>query len=210
MSSSIKIVVAEPSLIIRNGILAVLKRLNLLHVDVLEINDMEHLKNVLTRQKPDILIVNPASLGMLSLQQLRKDLENPQLKFVALQMNLTDAITVKMYDEVISIYDTADRISETLAHLIIQESEMDKRQESLSIREKEVIVCVIQGMTNRQIADRLCLSTHTVTTHRRNISTKLQIHSIAGLAIYAIVNKLVSLNDLKDVNIDGEDIIHDQ
>ena len=56
---------------------------------------------------------------------------------------------------------------------------------------------IAKGMTSKEIADKLCLSVHTVTTHRRNITTKLQIHTPAGLTIYAIVNKLVSLSDIK-------------
>lgn len=72
-------------------------------------------------------------------------------------------------------------------------------QESLSLREKEIIACVAKGMINKVIADRLCLSVHTVITHRRNIARKLQIHSPAGLTIYAIVNKLVKLSDIKEV-----------
>ena len=77
-----------------------------------------------------------------------------------------------------------------------------ERQETLSAREKEIIVCVVKGMTNKQIADALCISTHTVITHRRNIAAKLQIHSAAGLTIYAIVNKLVELSEIKET-IDG-------
>lgn len=73
-----------------------------------------------------------------------------------------------------------------------------ERQETLSAREKEIIVCVVKGLTNKQIADALCISTHTVITHRRNIAAKLQIHSAAGLTIYAIVNKLVELSEIKD------------
>ncbi|HJC26378.1 helix-turn-helix transcriptional regulator [uncultured Alistipes sp.] len=73
-----------------------------------------------------------------------------------------------------------------------------ERQEPLSAREREIIVCVVKGMTNKQIADALCISTHTVITHRRNIAAKLQIHSAAGLTIYAIVNKLVELSEIKD------------
>ncbi len=74
----------------------------------------------------------------------------------------------------------------------------EARQETLSQREKEIIVCVVKGLTNKQIAETLCISTHTVITHRRNIAAKLQIHSAAGLTIYAIVNKLVELSEIKD------------
>lgn len=72
------------------------------------------------------------------------------------------------------------------------------KQEALSSREKEIIVCVVKGMTNKQIAETLCISTHTVITHRRNIASKLQIHSAAGLTIYAIVNKLVELSEISE------------
>ncbi|MCM1301098.1 MAG: helix-turn-helix transcriptional regulator [Alistipes senegalensis] len=78
-----------------------------------------------------------------------------------------------------------------------------ERQEPLSAREKEIIVCVVKGMTNKQIADALCISAHTVITHRRNIAAKLQIHSAAGLTIYAIVNKLVELAEIKETIGDG-------
>ena len=67
----------------------------------------------------------------------------------------------------------------------------------LSDREKDIIRCVARGMSNKEIADELFLSIHTVTTHRRNITAKLQIHSPAGLTIYAIMNNLVDISDIK-------------
>lgn len=73
----------------------------------------------------------------------------------------------------------------------------EEPSEQLSQREKEIIACVAKGMTSKEIADKLCLSVHTVTTHRRNITGKLQIHTPAGLTIYAIVNKLVSIDEIK-------------
>lgn len=69
--------------------------------------------------------------------------------------------------------------------------------EQLGTREKEVIVSLVQGMTNKEIADHLCISVNTVITHRRNIARKLQIHSPAGLTIYAIVNNLVDISSVK-------------
>ena len=69
--------------------------------------------------------------------------------------------------------------------------------EMLSERERDVVIGVVQGMTNKEIADHLCISTNTVITHRRNIARKLQIHSPAGLTIYAIVNGLVDISAVK-------------
>ena len=82
-------------------------------------------------------------------------------------------------------------------HTSPEEETENEEQQTLSAREKEIVVCVVKGMTNREIADRLFLSTHTVVTHRRNIARKLQVHSASGLTVYAIVNKLVELNDIK-------------
>ena len=69
--------------------------------------------------------------------------------------------------------------------------------EQLSDRERDVIVGVVQGMLNKEIADHLNISVNTVITHRRNIARKLQIHSPAGLTIYAIVNGLVDISSVK-------------
>lgn len=69
--------------------------------------------------------------------------------------------------------------------------------EVLSNREKDIIICVAKGMLNKEIADYLCLSVNTVTTHRRNISNKLQIHTTAGLIIYAISNKLINIDEIQ-------------
>ena len=72
-------------------------------------------------------------------------------------------------------------------------------KEPLSQREREIIVGVVKGKTNKEIADELCISVHTVLTHRRNIARKLEIHSPAGLVIYAIVNGIVRVDEVKDL-----------
>ena len=86
-------------------------------------------------------------------------------------------------------------VSVKISNMISQSSD---NVDNLSDREKEVIISLVQGMTNKEIADHLCISINTVITHRRNIARKLQIHSPAGLTIYAIVNNLV---DISAVNL---------
>ena len=69
--------------------------------------------------------------------------------------------------------------------------------EELSERERDVLIQVVRGLSNKEIADVLCISMHTVVSHRKHITRKLNIHSTAGLTVYAIVNKLVDLNSLE-------------
>lgn len=76
-------------------------------------------------------------------------------------------------------------------------SKSAENADSLGDREKDVIIALVQGMSNKEIAEHLCISTNTVITHRRNIARKLQIHSPAGLTIYAIVNNLVDISSVK-------------
>lgn len=197
MSKRLKVVVAESSLIIREGLLAVLSRLPELTLDLVEIGDLAQLRPQLKRLSPDILIVNPALLGLFPLAQLKAETGCAEMKCVALQTAVIDSAALRSYDATLSLYDQAEQIRDCIASLGGEES-AEERQETLSAREKEIVVCIVKGMTNKQIAEQLCISAHTVITHRRNIVAKLQIHSSAGLTIYAIVNKLVELSDVKD------------
>lgn len=201
MDTLLNIAVAEPSAIIRNGIEAVLKRITGLRIRVIEIASAEMLREMLGKYKPDILIVNPLLPGCFALPQLREETGCMEMKCVALLYAVADQSLLRHYDGQISIYDSPDEIRHKLEHLhtLSPEEEGAKGEElqMLSAREKEIVICVVKGMTNREIADRLFLSTHTVITHRRNIVRKLQIHSVSGLTVYAIVNKLVELGDIR-------------
>lgn len=197
MVRRIHIAIVEPSVIIRNGVVSVLKRLNL-DIDIVEISDMPQLQGLLEKHNPDVVIIDPTQIGMFSLQHIKENLSGFK-KFIALQSNLADASALKGYDEFISLYDSAEQIK-TKVESVISENEQDNSdKQELSQREKEIVSCIVKGLTNKQIAETLHLSVHTVMTHRRNISGKLQIHSSAGLAIYAIVNKLVSLDEIKNL-----------
>ena len=113
------------------------------------------------------------------------------------------------YDESITLHENINSLQEKILHVasrgmgvVDNEEERDSlspasETEHLSQREKEIVICVVKGMTNKEIADQLFLSIHTVNTHRRNIARKLEIHSVAGLTIYAIVNKLVDISEVK-------------
>lgn len=197
MGRRIHIVIAEPSVIIRSGVISVLKRLTMLNIDLAEISDISTLSAQLCKFKPDVLIIDPSQLGIFSLQRLKNKVGCSDIKTIALQNTMVDSATLRHYDQVISIYDSSDTIKDKLERIILPEDKNSNKQE-LSVREKEIVVCIVKGLTNKQIADELILSTHTIMSHRRNIANKLQIHSPSGLTIYAIVNKLVEIDQIKD------------
>lgn len=197
MGRRIHIVIAEPSVIIRSGLFTVLKRFQSLNADIVEVGSMSSLLPQLRRYRPDVLIVNPLQIGAFSLTQVRGDAGVPDMKVMAMLMSLVNSDMLNQYDESFSVNDSPEVIREKLFRIVNTDNRREARQE-LSAREKEIICCVVRGMTNKQIAELLCLSTHTIMTHRRNIANKLQIHSSAGLTIYAIVNKLVEINDVKN------------
>ena len=199
-NTSLKIVVAETSVIVRSGLTAVLKRIPNLNIHPIEVCSPETLQNYIHLHTPDIVIVNPTFGGWFDLQTFKTENGKSGIKYIALVCSVIENNALKEYDESIAICDDIDIITSKINHLLHteEEEEKDNEQETLSQREKEIITCVVKGMTNKAIADKLFLSIHTVITHRRNIARKLQIHSPAGLTIYAIVNKLVELQDIKD------------
>ena len=200
---SLKIVVADTSVIIRSGVSAVLKRIPNLDVHPVEVTSTEALGNYANLHRPDMVIINPAFDGWFNLPAFKG--QHPRLeavKYVALLSSVTNNNVLKEYDERFSICDDLDIIAAKLNGLMRTDEESDEEKENeadtLSQREKEIVTCIVKGMTNKAIAEQLFLSIHTVITHRRNIARKLQIHSSAGLTIYAIVNKLVELSDIKE------------
>lgn len=194
--NNIKIVIAENSLILKSGISAVLKRLSDYTFSINEVSNMDAFMMFSRLHRPEIAIINPMFLGGFSIATYKRD--NPDTKVVALVSGYFDNKTLSDFDGSISIFDDLETINDTItAMLHIEEDEETIETEQLSQREKEIIGCVVKGLTNKTIAEKLSISIHTVITHRRNISKKLQIHSSAGLAIYAIVNKIVELQDIK-------------
>ena len=195
---SIKIAIAEPSVIIRSGLAVALKRVPGLHIQTFEITSFDLLTNYVKLHKPDLLIINPNYWGNFNIEKLITDSQHKELKCFALLSGLMDENVIKNYDDKITLYDSIEQLKDKLNKLFDNSTEENGEESvGLSVREKEILTCVVKGQTNKEIAQTLFLSAHTAITHRRNIAKKLGIHSTAGLTIYAIVNKLVELDDIK-------------
>lgn len=71
------------------------------------------------------------------------------------------------------------------------------RDNELTAREREIVACIARGLSTKEVADRLSLSTHTVNTHRRNINAKLDMHSASAITLYAIMNRIIDISEVK-------------
>lgn len=203
MTHNLKIAIAENSTIVRVGLENMLKRLPGFHIQIVDISTGDMLLEAIRMHHPDILIINPQLPGFTGdLQKLKDDSGCHSMKAIALLFSIVPDAVLRLYDEQFSLFSDSEEMKQKLERMLASEAPADEtaeedEQQTLSAREKEIVVCVVKGMTNREIADRLFLSTHTVITHRRNIARKLQIHTPSGLTIYAIVNKLVELKDIQ-------------
>ncbi|MCR5759465.1 MAG: helix-turn-helix transcriptional regulator, partial [Bacteroidales bacterium] len=81
------------------------------------------------------------------------------------------------------------------ARAVVAEAPEDTSN-ALSDREKEILASVAKGLLNKEIADKHNISINTVITHRKNITRKIGIKTVAGLTVYAILNNLVDINDI--------------
>ena len=193
----IHVAVADTSIIVRSGLVAVLKRLPDLNIQTIEVTSKEGLQDCMESHCPDMLIVSPLFEGWFDLDSFKQIYGQQELKVVALVSVVMDANQLRGYDEQINLFDDVDKLTQKIASLMNVAADDENELDALSQREKEIIGCIVRGMTNKEIAEKLFISVHTVITHRRNITRKLQIHSAAGLTIYAIVNKLVELGEVK-------------
>jgi DNA-binding NarL/FixJ family response regulator len=179
-----RLLIMEPSEVITEGLKAILDgqiRFKLLEPET----DVDRLQERLTAARPDILLINPTVVDDVT--GLRD--ERP-MAIVALVYQYVERDVLKNYDAVVDIRDSRAVIIETLAQALPGESTSRNNYE-LTKRETAVLVELAQGKTNKEIADALKVSVHTVISHRKNITHKTGIKSVAGLTVYALLNNLL-------------------
>lgn len=164
---------------------------------VIEVDTKKSLIDTVSSEEVDLLIVNPAFGGLLNPDEIRKTSLNSEIKIFAIEIGKLNKSVLSLYDDHLHVTDDLDEIRNKIMKVSKMKNHDGEEKENLSVREKEIISFVVKGLTNQEIADKLFLSVHTVMTHRRNIAKKLQIHSATGLTIYAIVNKIVDLSEIK-------------
>lgn len=160
------------------------------------ISDLSHNNEIRLRcVDADLIVMDPQALDFNERQNAKTVLQAyTDAPVVALQTTILNEEFLKGYDEVINLYDSPSTIIRKLrAALTVKNDSQHTDGEELSTREKEILIAVAQGMQNKEIADKYFISVNTVITHRKNITKKTGIRSVAGLTVYAMLNNLIEI-----------------
>ena len=193
MRHHISIALMLPSPLMVAGIGTLLRSLPDLPCTVTELQPDGYMEAI-ARMRPAILIVDPVINGV-EWDALKSSSSSP-MKIIAVLTQQMPKTALRWFDDSFSIYDSATAIIDVIRRNVKADEDIDKGKD-LSPREKEVIVGIVKGLSNKEIALEMNVSVNTVMTHRRNIAAKLHIHTPAGLTIFAIVSNLVKLEDIK-------------
>ena len=194
-----KVLVVEHSEIIRQGILSILKTQSF-NYEVSFFDSAREISEQVRLGKVDVLLVNPSAYFDSKgerIKLLRQEAINFGFKLIALVYAYFDEQLLSLFDDVIYINDDEEKIFAKLEKISESSNQTPDEDESatLSQRELDVVRLVALGKSNREIAEELFISIHTVISHRKNITNKLGIKSVSGLTIYAVINKLIGTDD---------------
>lgn len=194
---SLQIVVYETSQIIFEGLQTILYQSEL-DCRVYHADTLDHLKVTLENKPVNILITS--YMMFLNLEKEIKKIRrsHPLLSIVGIDTGFIQKQSLQLFDTTFALYDSSEQIIHSLIKLDEKNqclSSKKSEEDNLTDREIEVLTCLVNGQTNKEIADFLNISIHTVISHRKNITLKTGIRSQSGLTIYAISKKIIEIDD---------------
>lgn len=198
-----KIFIIHSSEIICQGLNSIIK--NQFDINAIVLSSIEDLKNYYEIDSARVVIFVDAKLSLDKLSHSVNVLQKSSLVkiiIIASQENNTESdiksdSSIYLNSPASSIYKLIDRCLYPKGN-----TSQNKKSTILTERETDVLKLVAFGKTNKEIANELFISIHTVISHRKNITEKLGIKSISGLTVYAILNKLIDTT-----TIDPESLI---
>lgn len=193
------IIIAETSEIIVEGISAILSDSGHSY-NILSTANLCDIEQLHLRKKASLILINPSLIQnqLKFFQSLKKELDGT--KWAGIVYSYVDPLILAEFNEIIYINKTAGELMASIQKLLQTEdnNETPDLHESLSERETEVLKLLVSGMANKEIAEKLNISTHTVISHRKNISQKTGIKSVSGLTIYAVVRNIITIDNYSE------------
>lgn len=181
-----KVAIVDSATIVAEGIAAILSRSP--RAEVVGIyRHIAEIESIIATARVDVVVASVAQYHEI---EATTSLNN--IPVVGMQSSLSEEDIVRRFNATITLYTSAEDVERIVAEAAEQPSEHNiSESHELSDRERDVLVLVARGFTNKEIASELNISPHTVISHRKNIVHKTGIRSVAGLTVYAVLNKLV-------------------
>lgn len=199
ITESVHIAILEPSEIIFQGFSTLLLKSGK-HFQIYRIDNLSGISGMAQLKTLDFVIINPGQIQNKNKEFIAIKKSLPDTNWIGLVYTFYDQQLLSLFDKTIHITDSLESITDLFHKLINSETQgsQNSEQENLSDRELEVLKLLVTGCSNKEIADKLFISIHTVVSHRKNISLKTGIKSQAGLTIYAISNKIIQIEDYQN------------
>ena len=190
MSRKIDIMIVEPSDIIIEGLTSIFNNYNDINI-IATLSDTEILHEKIISANPNIIIINPTLLNPLEKQKINLLIQNRiNTSLIALVYQYIESSSLHIFDNTIDIRAPKSSIVQTVRDCYSSQKGKISESYELSERETSVLILVAKGLSSKEIAENLHISVHTVNTHRKNITHKTGIKSVAGLAVYAMIHNL--------------------
>lgn len=197
MNGTLRVLIAEPSMMLAGGIRSLLEEAGGFYVAGV-ISDPAMLDERVRMTDADILLVNPSLIDWRSARNLRSAYPCFQtVKSVAIVYGIFNDDLLRQFDAVVKIVDSPSSVVMKLRHIASESADGGENTYDLTDREREILVSIARGRTNKEIADEFSISVHTVISHRKNITRKTGIKSVAGLTVYALLNNMIDRNDME-------------
>ncbi len=196
---SCRIFIIQNEDIIREGLAAILKRNPLNEVVILDSAD-QLMKHVKERSEKRVVFCPDDCFRHSAIEEINK---NRKIKLVFVSVRDNGFIDKNSGISTISI-ETGSREILEIVNSHFDDGEGVKKEltgEELTKREKEILRFVASGFSNKQIADKLYISIHTVITHRKNITEKTGIKSVSGLTVYAILKGIIDTENISPAEL---------
>ena len=198
MKNNYKILIIEPSIIVSEGISGLIKSINI-DLNISITNSLQNSLHLSIDQSFDGILVNPIIFNNC-LYALNKFLLHFNIPLLGLITTHYDRSLCPHFVDCIYLNDNKEIIINTITKYLTSKNKTNiKFDDTLSNREKDVLKLLVIGKSNKEIANELNISIHTVITHRKNITHKLGIKSAAAMAIYAVANNIIDINDSIDL-----------
>jgi len=187
----INIAIIEPSEIIFEGLYNLLMK-NSYDCFVYQLNNIDELCEKYSTINFSVVVINPVLLQNNSKCFIKAKKQKQKIYWIGIIYSFVNDEILKSFDDHFKITDDTNLIINKIINKT--EQKPNNQENDLSDREIEVLKLLTKGFSNKEIAARLNISTHTVISHRKNIIEKTGIKSLSGLTIYAITKKIIPLD----------------